>query len=227
MKTQELKIAHISMDKNKLPFQIDVDRLNLIRDRLQNNEEIEIEDRFYYDGILSDIITVADTPGKTTIAAFLLLQLPFINLDTIKHYIECVYRDENAIGAYFSLLISRELETTDYNDKLISILIDKGDIELWIESVRNLPNIPIEVIIKRISMLDSDTNSLWDKEIGSQAKEIYSAFLDSLKNPIERAPYTPTKEDIDNEKNISKLKRIKQGLGSRVKSIGRSKRSLN
>lgn len=224
MKTQKLQIAHITMDKRDLPFQIDTDRLNFIKDRLQNKEEIEVEDRFYYDGILSDIITVANSKGNTTTAAFLLLQLPFINPDIIKHYIECVYRDESAIGAYFALLLSRELENTDYNDKLISILIDKGDISLWIESVRSLPNIPIEVIIKKVSALDSDANALWDKEIGEQAKSMYETFFDSLKNPIERAPFTPTQEHIADEENISRLRRMKQGLGSRVKSIGRSKK---
>lgn len=224
MKTKELKIAHIVMDINNLPFQIDLDRLNLVKDRLQNNEEINVEDRFYYDGIISDIITIADTPGKTTVAAFLLLQIPFINPDIIKHYIECVYRDEDAISAYFSLLLSRELETDEFNEKLISILIEKGDMPLWIESVRNIPNMPIEAIIKKISMLDSEANSVWNKEIGAQAKEMYDNFLDSLNNPIERAPYTPTKQDINDEENVSRLKRIKQGLGSKVKAVGRSKK---
>ena len=220
MTLETLNIAHITKEISQLPFQRDRDRLNLVKSALENNEPLELEDRFYFDTIANDITRVADKKGETTTAAFLMMQLPFLHADMVSHYIECVFRDENPIGAYFAVQLNGAIKSIEHNDRLISIIIDNGDVPLWIESVRNIPNIPIEVIIKKVSQANSEYMQLWDKEVGAQAKLMHKEFCESLKNPIERSDYnTPEKDREEEDRKLSRIAKIKSGFGSPIKAI--------
>lgn len=217
---ETLNIAHITKEIQELPLQIDSDRLHSIKTALESSDSIELEDRFYFDTIANEIMRIANKKGQTTIAAFLIMQLPFLHSDMVSDYIECVYRDENPIAAYFAIQLNIATRSIEDNDKLISIIIENGDVPLWIESIRNIPKMPIEVIIKKVSQVNDEHVELWNREVGTQAKLMYKDFCESLKTTIDRTEYKATDQDFEDEdEELSRIAKIKNGFGSPVKAI--------
>lgn len=226
MEQETLKIAHVTREVLLLPFLIDKDRLLLIERSLKENLPLEIEDRFYFDTIANDIAAISERNGGTTDAAFLMLQLPFLPMSMVSHYIECVCRDENPLGAYFAVQLNGAINSDDRNDELIGIIINKGDIALWIESVRNIPSMPIETIIRQVSLAETDQMDLWNKEVGEQAREMYNNFCESLMKPID----IDNSDDIDDstsddKANTGRFGSIKNKFGSSVNAVKGLKKS--
>ncbi|MBO6223846.1 MAG: hypothetical protein J6N72_00085, partial [Psychrobacter sp.] len=91
MTLETLNIAHITKYIKDLPFQIDKSRLDAIKNSLENDIPIELEERFYYDTIANDIMKIANKKEGTTTAAFLIMQLPFVHTEMVSNYIEAVY----------------------------------------------------------------------------------------------------------------------------------------
>lgn len=233
MAENTLRIAHVTRERSSLPFKWDNERILAIKEDIQSNKPLEIDERFYYDYIANDIMTLIEKSGSSTTAAFLIMQLPFFHVDIIDRYIEAVDRDKNPLGAYFAITLKEAVKTEeekagagDNYEDLIKIILEYGDVPLWIESIRNLPSMPMEDIIKKVGLSSKEHIALWNKEIGAQAKKSYEELLESLKTPVKPRPKEPVIEEVQNEEIAqTRLHKLKGRLGSPINAIKNLKKT--
>ena len=227
MEQDSIRIAHITKQRLSLPFVWDRNRIIAIKTAIQNKEPLQLDDRFYYDRIANDIMSVIKKRNQTTTAAFLIVQLPLLHMDIVNEYIEAVLRDKNPLGAYFAIRLKEAVKTeeqaidsSDHYDDLISIILQYGDVPLWIESLRHLPNMPLEEMIVKVGMKSSEDISLWNREIGTQAKSAYEDILRSLETPVDPRHQEPIFQEIQEDENDqSRLHKMKSGLSRPINAI--------
>lgn len=185
MSSHLLKIAHIEKDIYSLPLIIDLKRMESIKAALSIGVDLKDDDRFYFDTVAGDIMNIANKEGDILTCAFLLKQLPILHSEIINEFRALVLKQEHPIGAYFALQLNRAINEESNNADFISIILNKGSVELWVESVRNIPQMPVNEIIKNIEGLDKADAKLWSKEMGREAKRKYNETINALYRPID------------------------------------------
>lgn len=231
MESDVLTIAHIQRSKAQLPLKIDNSVLERIVVAVNNKSDILEEDRFYYDTIANKILSIAIDGQDPLTAAFLLIQLPLIHTEIIYDFLASTLKHQDPVAAFYAVKLIGSIDIKIDTQDFIDIIITKGDTKLWIESVRQIDKMPINAILQKIALVDSDQSQLWSNEIWHQALSNYNQITEGLKKPIDisriNEASTPSEEDISEEDSQPKINKVLEALKKPKALLSRSKNQSN
>lgn len=181
-----LQIANIKRDSTLLPVVVDKDRLDSIKSKIVSSEALTDEDMLFYDETANAIMSVLKKQGGATDAAFLFIQLPLIHSEMLLDFIDKVCDEESPLAAYCAITLNRATDSDYRHDELMTILVSKGDIPLLIESVKTLPDVPMNNVLKKLDVATADEKRSWNSNIVIEAKLLHKDFCENLAKPSDR-----------------------------------------
>lgn len=180
-----LTIANIKRDTESLAVSVDKDLFELIKIKIVNNELLTDEEMLAYDETANDIMKTLKSKDSVVDTAFLLMQLPFIHRDMFIAFIDKVCDEESPVAAYYGINLNIATNSDYQYDRLMTILVSKGSMELLIEAVKTLPDMPMNDVLKKLDAATAAEKESWNGDIVIEAKKLYKDFCDNLRKKSE------------------------------------------
>lgn len=214
-----LKIANVQQDPLSLPFIIDSDRLKRIAVLIKSGENVPDEDVVFFDETANSVMDILRSGDKTREVAFLLIQMPFLHSKMMFEFIDTACNEEDDVACYYALKLNNAVDSDYRYDDLVSILLLKASVPLLIECVRTLPDLPIDLILKKVGAAPAEEKADWNNEVVSEAARLYADFCNDLSKKSSNTLHSeeaPLEEDGNAKVKDGKFVSI---VGNKIKSI--------